>query len=135
MNFWSECKKNFSMYGQFSGRGSKQEYRAILLPYMLLLIVARVITATHATSNGVLQLSGGVKWLYGMDVLLLVLLFIPQLAATFRRAHDAGRSGWWIWVPFYNYILLFKDSDPNANIYGASIAGDGWSAGEISTEG
>ena len=36
-------------------------------------------------------------------------LFLPDLAVTFRRLHDTGRSGWWIggfWVGLIGAALL-----------------------------
>lgn len=46
--------------------------------------------------------------------------FIPMLAATVRRLHDIGKSGWWVLLPFIPLFFLFKDSDKEENEYGSS---------------
>ncbi len=50
---------------------------------------------------------------------------IVETAATVRRFHDLGMSGWYLLgmlVPFYNIylslILLFKSGEVSENIYG-----------------
>jgi uncharacterized membrane protein YhaH (DUF805 family) len=39
----------------------------------------------------------------------MVIILIP--AAGCRRMHDAGKSGWFQIVPFYNLILAIRESD------------------------
>jgi uncharacterized membrane protein YhaH (DUF805 family) len=39
------------------------------------------------------------------------LVFLPAvLAAATRRLHDAGRSGWWLWVPLASFVFLCTPS-------------------------
>ncbi|WP_179378226.1 DUF805 domain-containing protein [Jannaschia marina] len=47
---------------------------------------AEVVTRTY---------SGGIP-----SIILGVAMFLPQLAATWRRLHDTGRPGWWVLLPF-----------------------------------
>jgi uncharacterized membrane protein YhaH (DUF805 family) len=53
---------------------------------------------------------------------------VPSLAVTWRRLHDVGRSGnyfFFILIPIAGIIMLLiqltKDSEPEANEYGASV--------------
>ncbi len=51
--------------------------------------------------------------------LILMLIFsLHGLSVSVRRMHDAGKSGWWVLVPFASFFLLFKKSDEEWNIYG-----------------
>ncbi|TDM00594.1 MAG: hypothetical protein C4K58_05200 [Flavobacteriaceae bacterium] len=43
---------------------------------------------------------------------------IDYLAASVRRAHDVGKSGWYMLIPFYNFYLLVKNGDEGSNQYG-----------------
>jgi uncharacterized membrane protein YhaH (DUF805 family) len=50
---------------------------------------------------------------------VLVGLFLPNLAVTVRRLHDAGHSGWWVLInllPLIGFIVLLvftvMDSKP-----------------------
>jgi uncharacterized membrane protein YhaH (DUF805 family) len=53
-----------------------------------------------------------------------LVLFLPLLAATVRRLHDIGRTGWWILIAFtiIGIIVLIvfyaTDSEKATNQYG-----------------
>jgi uncharacterized membrane protein YhaH (DUF805 family) len=55
-------------------------------------------------------------------------LFLPLLAATVRRLHDIGRTGWWILIAFtiIGIIVLIvfyaTDSEKATNQYGEYVA-------------
>ncbi len=62
---------------------------------------------------------GIVYILYGLAV------FVPGLAASVRRLHDVGKSGWYLLVylipiagPIWLLVLLCTDSQPGDNKYG-----------------
>ena len=44
-------------------------------------------------------------------------IWIPLAAAAIRRLHDAGKSGWWIIVPFINIIFLCFPTVTHDNRY------------------
>lgn len=44
---------------------------------------------------------------------------IPYLAIGVRRMHDVGKSGWFILIPLYNFILAVTQSEPGVNKWGA----------------
>ena len=90
-------------YVTFSGRASRSEYWWFFLFGILASIAAAVVdgavfaTAT-ATETSVTVEEGPVGSLVGLA------LFLPNLAAGWRRMHDAGRPGWHLVMPM---LILF----------------------------
>ncbi|HEY0623773.1 DUF805 domain-containing protein [Sphingomonas sp.] len=89
----------YRRYFEFRGRSRRIEFWAFFLWWLIASIVLRLI-----------------EGLFGLDALaaglLLILLFmlgsfIPGLAVTVRRLHDANRTGWWALLPFTTFFLAF----------------------------
>jgi hypothetical protein len=60
-------------------------------------------------------IAGGIDGFYGFEfvgALAFIALILPYLAVAVRRMNDVGKSGWFILVPFYNFILLCTPSKP-----------------------
>ena len=53
-----------------------------------------------------------------LTLLLMLIFSLHGLSVSVRRMHDAGKSGWWVLVPFASFFLLFKKGDEEWNIYG-----------------
>lgn len=103
----------FNEYFTFSGRASRSEYW-----YFTLFVILASIAAGIA--DGMAGLSVGADiGLFGAIVSLVT--FVPNLAVTSRRFHDAGWSFWWyllIFVPVVGwalvlYVLVTLDPAPN----------------------
>lgn len=110
-------------YAEFSGRSRRQEFWMFflfqLLTYVLLTIAAFTVgigvaafstLGQGASSNeGLLGAFAGLG-LFALLYLLVILgLFIPNLAVAARRLHDTGRSGWWqllYWAPWVLGIVV-----------------------------
>lgn len=45
-------------------------------------------------------------------------LILPSLAITVRRLHDVNKSGWFMFVPFYGFYLMFVEGDKGDNRFG-----------------
>lgn len=45
-------------------------------------------------------------------------IFLPSLAVGVRRMHDVGKSGWYLLIPIYNFILTLTKSVETGNKYG-----------------
>jgi len=98
-------------YTEFSGRASRQEY------WMFTLINTLVYVVLALIGRGSFALMG----LYSLGT------FLPAFAVMFRRLHDTGRSGWWMFISFVPLIggliflyFLICDSDEGFNDYGAN---------------
>jgi uncharacterized membrane protein YhaH (DUF805 family) len=100
----------FSKFATFSGRATRSEFWWFYLFTLLLSWFAH------------LALGAGIA-----SVVSLV-LFLPVLAATVRRLHDIGRTGWWILIAFtiIGIIVLIvfyaTDSEKATNQYGEYVA-------------
>lgn len=58
-----------------------------------------------------------------LSLIFQLLIFIPSLAITVRRLHDVNKNIWYVFIPVYNLILLFKKgtSIDSPNIYGSIV--------------
>ena len=98
-------------YAQFNGRATRSEYWYFILINAVIGVILTVIDQAI-----------GANLLYTIYSLAL---FIPSIAVTTRRLHDAGKSGWWqliLLIPILGFIILVifltKDSIPAFNEYG-----------------
>lgn len=92
--------KVLSKYATFSGRARRQEYWLFVLVHVIVGFIVGIIQSFVPDLAGPLL----VLWIvYALATL------IPNIALTFRRLHDTGRSAWWILialVPFVGAIVL-----------------------------
>jgi uncharacterized membrane protein YhaH (DUF805 family) len=113
MNMPQAIKSCFGKYVTFRGRASRSEYWYFVLFYLIASIVANILD----TAIGARAFSS----------IVLVVFFLPSLAAAARRLHDTGRSGWWLllgFVPLVGTIILIvwfaTRSRDGVNKYGPS---------------
>jgi uncharacterized membrane protein YhaH (DUF805 family) len=83
-------------FADFRGKSNRYQYNSFLLFYLLLNFFIQ-------TANPNQELINNVVW---------ILSLIPMFAVEVRRAHDIGKSGWWVLVPFFPIYLMFKNSVP-----------------------
>lgn len=103
----------FAEYVTFRGRASRSEYWFFALFCVLANIAAGI--ADNLTGFRIAEDVGA----FGTIVSLAV--FLPSLAVTSRRFHDAGWSFWWylmVFLPvvgwiFVLYVLVTRDPLPN----------------------
>lgn len=57
-------------------------------------------------------------------IVIMLLVLFPfmwfHFAQGAKRCHDIGKSGWWQIIPFYFFVLLFRDGDQGLNEYGTN---------------
>ncbi len=100
-------------YANFKGRASRQEY------WMFALVNALFAFA--------LSMIEGYSGIFGNnDESILANIYslvvaIPTIAVGVRRIHDTGKSGWFILIPIYNFILLVTNSESGQNQYGEHL--------------
>lgn len=105
MTFTTAIKTCLSKYVTFSGRASRSEYWYFFLFILIVSALASLIdiqvfgqvteTQTEDTTTVSASSSGPVQSLLGLA------LFLPHLAAAWRRMHDTGRSGLYALFPFF----------------------------------
>jgi uncharacterized membrane protein YhaH (DUF805 family) len=101
-------------YVTFSGRARRREL-------LIFALGNTIIYALLVFVDGLIGIGGALGVLFGLGVLL------PTLAASVRRLHDTGRSGWWLLiglVPILGALaLLFfyvQPGHPGDNQYGSN---------------
>lgn len=107
----------FSNYVNFKGRSTRSEYwwsqlavlvifLALMLLYVFVGPIAYLIVDNYTEEQ--FEVVEGV--FVGVVLLCELAIIIPNLALTFRRLHDVGKSGWWILingVPIVGVIVFF----------------------------
>lgn len=113
---------NFS----FNGRARRAHTWANYFAWWGVLIVLMVAFRLTSGADGA---PGAASPIFAvLIVLAIICAAIDQIAMTFRRAHDTGKSGW-VWllllIPLINllplYWLLIQDSDQGPNKYGPPV--------------
>ena len=121
MNWYIECLKK---YAQFSGRARRKEYWFFQLFNFLISIGLALLDGVMGT----LDPEVGMGLLGGIYVLAVL---IPNLAVTFRRLHDAGKSAWSLLLfliplvgPIVILVFLVQSSQEGHNDYGPNPIDD-----------
>ena len=96
-------------YANFNGRARRKEYWMFVLINVLISIALGVIDAV----TGIFMIQN----IYSLAVC------VPGIAVGVRRLHDVGKSGWFLLIPIYNFILLVTDTNSGENSYGPSPKG------------
>jgi uncharacterized membrane protein YhaH (DUF805 family) len=87
-------------YFTFSGRASRSEYWWF---FLFCILGGFIASAAEAFINGISGTPNGPTLLSGA---FNVATFIPSLAAGFRRMHDTGRSGLYLFYPLIAMVGL-----------------------------
>lgn len=136
-SMWGHFVWCATRYADFSGRATRAEYWSFLAIFFLLTVGIPVVVffplswalekaSVHAASECAATLAYG---LHGLGIVWMALLtiggFLPHLAASCRRLHDAGLPGFClltILFPCFGVlaipIFLLADSRRGANRYG-----------------
>ena len=99
MNFQTAIRSGFQNYTNFKGRASRAEYWW----WALFTVILSILLSSISDSFGNL----------GSLVTLL-----PSIAVAIRRMHDVDRVGWFVLLPIYNLILVFRRGDAGENRFG-----------------
>lgn len=84
-------------YYTFSGRARRSEYWWFIL----------FVTVVSVILSAIDSVIFGMGMLLGLNGLFGLLTLVPQLAVSWRRMHDTGRSGWFNLLPVAPLVLLF----------------------------
>ena len=89
------------------GRASRKEFWGSELIFIPLYFITLFIGYVISYGFGDLVASIGLLW-----------SSIAALTASIRRAHDVGKSGWFMLIPFYNFYLQISPSEQTSNKWG-----------------
>ncbi|CAI8399845.1 MAG: Inner membrane protein YhaI [Flavobacterium sp. SCGC AAA160-P02] len=101
MNYYFNVLKN---YATFSGRARRSEYWYFVLFNTIVSFIIGFI--------------GGLTELTVLGNIYSIGVLIPSIAVGVRRMHDVGKSGWFLLIPIYNFILAVTNGDSGSNKYG-----------------
>jgi uncharacterized membrane protein YhaH (DUF805 family) len=110
-------------YFDFSGRSRRKEFWLFWLFWIIGFFVIMYLDSAlglGGTSSGYaeggsvgFQMTGGIlTWVY------FAATIIPYFAVAIRRMHDQDKSGWFILIPIYGFILLFIEGTRGPNRFG-----------------
>jgi uncharacterized membrane protein YhaH (DUF805 family) len=90
-----------SKYSTFTGRASRSEYWYFFLFTVIIGVAAGIVAG-----------------LMGSEVVgyaIQAAFWIPGLAVSIRRMHDVDKSGWFILIPIYSFILAVTPGTVGSN--------------------
>ena len=90
-------------YFDFKGTATRIEFWTFYFFYILFIFVLTLLSSVLKNVSGATLIS------LILNIYMLASL-IPLTSCTVRRIHDAGKSGWFIFFPIYNFILLLSPS-------------------------
>ena len=96
--------KVLKQYTDFNGRARRKEYWMFVLFNLIFSMVWGFIC--------------GFAGFPEMAQLYTLAIIIPSIAVGVRRMHDVGKSGWFILIPVYSFILAVSKGDEVENKYG-----------------
>lgn len=96
-------------YANSSGRARRREYWGFFLINLLVSMAFGVVVAVTKIDY--------INTIYSVAVLL------PSICLGIRRMHDVGKSGWFLLIPIYNFILAVTAGEAGSNEYGADPKG------------
>jgi uncharacterized membrane protein YhaH (DUF805 family) len=101
MNYYFKVLQN---YATFNGRARRKEYWMFGLFNMIFAFVFEFVCGLIGAPD--------LASLYTLAILL------PSIAVGVRRMHDVGKSGWFLLIPIYNFILAVTEGEKGENQYG-----------------
>jgi uncharacterized membrane protein YhaH (DUF805 family) len=90
--------ETFKKYAVFSGRASRKEYWTFVL---INFIISLILSYTIKGLGNIFQLT----------------ILLPTIAVAIRRMHDVDKSGWFLLIPIYNFILAITSGTTGKNQY------------------
>jgi uncharacterized membrane protein YhaH (DUF805 family) len=101
MNYYLNVWKNFA---NFSGRARRSEYWYFVLFNIIIAVILGQIAVL-------------IEFPWLVTIYYLAIL-IPSIAVGVRRMHDVGKSGWYLLIPIYSFILAVSEGTRGNNEYG-----------------
>jgi len=115
MSFGKAIADFYKGYVVFTGRTSRTGYWLAILFFALVMGVISILEGQPISPITGEPDDGPIASVWGLVNLM------PLIAIGIRRMHDLGKSGWFILVPVYNFILYVTPGNPAENQYGAPV--------------
>lgn len=98
-------------YANFDGRARRKEYWMftlfnIIFAYGGIFILSLLAAAIDS------------PFIIFIVYIYIFAVMIPSIAVAVRRMHDVGKSGWYILIPIYSFILAVTEGEKGPNQYG-----------------
>ena len=113
------CKELKEKYATFEGRISRTKY------WKFYAITALFFLATVLIDLLIIAISDDAIYAGFLSLIYFAIMFLPLLAASVRRLHDTGKSGWYILINLIPLlggiillIMLLLPGMKSSNIYG-----------------
>ncbi|MDP2176120.1 MAG: DUF805 domain-containing protein [Bacteroidota bacterium] len=103
MKYYLHVLKN---YVNFDGRARRKEYWMFILFFYIFSIVIGFI--------------GGLIGFELLGTVYILAMILPSIAVSVRRMHDVGKSGWYMLIPIYSFVLSLTEGQPGPNEYGSN---------------
>ena len=101
--YYVKCLKN---YAKFRGRARRKEFWGFFLFNFIIYLGFQLLF--YALDYDLLDIMAGYEtplWIVPYCLYSLAVL-LPSWAVIFRRLHDVGKSGWWLFAPIFACILV-----------------------------
>lgn len=79
-------------------------------PFSFIYMVVTQVQLQSMLATGIYDPFAFLNWAYFLLIVVVLVLFLPNLSMIIRRLHDTDRSGGWFWiglVPFVGSIIVF----------------------------
>ena len=123
MEYFKNCI--LKHYFDFSGRARRMEYWCFAVFQLIAIGLAALIGVGLDYAFGLPAVMT-----LALTIIVSIGLIVPGFAVLFRRLHDIGKSGWWIFITLIPCIgsiillvFLFLDGQPGTNAYGPNPKG------------
>lgn len=105
-NYFNVIKK----YVDFKGRASRKEYWLFYLTNIIIYLCLGLLEGLFGINlENENSIFGSIYQLF---------IFLPSLAVGVRRMHDTDRSGWFLIIPIYSFVVTLIKGNPEVNKYG-----------------
>ena len=99
--------KVIGQYADFGGRARRKEFWIFLLFNMIFAYGLQILASVIE-----------VPALLFLAIIYTFSVLIPSIAVSVRRMHDVGKSGWYLFIPIYSFLLALIEGEREENQYG-----------------
>ncbi|WP_438965309.1 DUF805 domain-containing protein [Flavobacterium sp.] len=100
-------------YANFNGRARRKEYWYFVLVNIIISILLGILDGIGGLFIGDPENGNGI-----LGSISSIVFLIPSIAVGVRRMHDNGKSGWYLLIPIYNFVLAVSEGENQKNEYG-----------------